>query len=257
MGILNFTPDSFYSESRTSTDHTLLNKVETILNDGATFIDMGAYSSRPGASFVSEPEERKRLIPALEVILKEFPDVLISVDTFRSKIASEAIDTGAALINDISGGDMDENMFDLVTKKQVPYVLMHMRGTAQTMSSLNNYDHLILDVISELQIKVKKLQEKGLNDIILDPGLGFSKDLMQNYEIIKELKSFESLGHPLLIGASRKSMIYKLLDCEPISALNGTTIVHTASLLNGVSILRVHDIKEAIEAVKITNLLKK
>ena len=257
MGILNFTPDSFYSESRTSTDHTLLNKVETILNDGATFIDMGAYSSRPGAPFVSEPEERKRLIPALEIILKEFPDVLVSVDTFRSKIASEAIDTGAALINDISGGDMDENMFDLVTKKQVPYVLMHMRGTVQTMSSLNKYDHLILDVISELQIKIIKLQEKGLNDIILDPGLGFSKDLIQNYEIIKGLKSFESLGHPLLIGASRKSMIYKLLDCEPIDALNGTTIVHTASLLNGVSILRVHDVKEAIQAVKITNLLKK
>lgn len=257
MGILNFTPDSFYDESRTNTDSTLLNKVEAMLNDGATFIDVGAYSSRPGAPFVSEVVERERLIPALEMILKEFPEALISVDTFRSKIASEAIDMGAALINDIYGGDMDENMFDLVADKQVPYVLMHMRGTPQTMSSLNKYDHLILDIISELQIKVRKLQEKGLNDIILDPGLGFAKNLDQNYEIVKELRSFKCLDHPLLIGASRKSMINKLLGCEPKDALNGTTIVHTVSLLNGASILRVHDIKEAIEAVKITTLLKK
>ena len=257
MGILNFTPDSFYSESRTNTGHTLLNKVETMLNDGATFIDVGAYSSRPGAPFVSEAEERKRLMPALEIILKEFPEILLSVDTFRSKIASEAIDIGASLINDISGGDMDANMFDLIADRQVPYVLMHMRGSPQTMSSLNTYDDLIADLISELQIKVKKLQEKGINDIIIDPGLGFAKDLNQNYEIIKGLKSLECLGHPLLIGASRKSMIYKLLECKPEDALNGTTIVHTASLLNGASILRVHDIKEAIEAVKITTLLKK
>ena len=257
MGILNFTPDSFYDESRTNTDRTLLNKVEVMLNDGAAFIDVGAYSSRPGAPFVSEAEERKRLMPALEMILKEFPEILLSVDTFRSKIASESIDMGAALINDISGGNMDADMFDLVANKQVPYVLMHMRGTPQTMSSLNTYDHLILDIISELQIKVKILQDKGLNDIIIDPGLGFAKDLDQNYEIVKELRSFECLNHPLLVGASRKSMICNLLGCEPNEALNGTTIVHTASLLNGTSILRVHDIKEAIEAIKITNLLKK
>ena len=256
MGILNFTPDSFYSESRTNTDHTLLNKVEIMLNYGATFIDIGAYSSRPGAPFVSETEERKRLIPALEIILKEFPEILISVDTFRSTIAAEVIDIGAALINDISGGDMDKDMFDVVTKKQVPYVLMHMRGTPQTMSSLNNYDHLIVDIISELQVKVNNLHKRGLNDIILDPGLGFAKDLLQNYDIVKQLNSFKCIGHPILIGASRKSMIYKLLECEPKDALNGTTIINTASLLNGASILRVHDVKEAVEAIKITNLLK-
>ena len=256
MGILNFTPDSFYSESRTNTDHTLLNKVDIMLNYGATFIDIGAYSSRPGAPFVSETEERKRLIPALEIILKEFPEILISVDTFRSTIAAEVIDIGAALINDISGGDMDKDMFDVVTKKQVPYVLMHMRGNPQTMSNLNNYDHLIVDIISELQVKVNNLHKRGLNDIIIDPGLGFAKDLLQNYDIVKHLNSFKCIGPPILIGASRKSMIYNLLECEPKDALNGTTIINTASLLNGASILRVHDVKEAVEAIKITNLLK-
>ena len=256
MGILNFTPDSFYSDSRINTDSNLLHKVESMLVDGATFIDIGAYSSRPGADFVSESEESKRLFPALEIILKEFPETLISVDTFRSEIAENAICLGAALINDISGGNLDNRMFDLVAKKQVPYILMHMRGTPQTMSTLNVYEDLILDIITELQQKVKILQEKGLNDIIIDPGLGFAKDLNQNYEIVKYLKSFELLGQPLLIGASRKSMIYKALECDIAESLNGTTVVHTASLLNGASILRVHDIKPALEAIKITNLLK-
>ena len=205
--------------------------------------------------FNSEDEERKRLIPAVEIILKEFPDVLLSVDTFRSNIARETIDLGASIINDISGGDMDPDMFDVVVNKQVPYILMHMRGNPQTMSNLNKYNHLILDIISELYVKVNDLQKRGLNDIIIDPGLGFAKDLLQNYEVVKKLKSFKCISHPLLIGASRKSMIYKLLECEPQSALTGTTVVHTACLLNGASILRVHDVKEAIEAIKITNLL--
>jgi dihydropteroate synthase len=256
MGILNFTPDSFYSDSRIKTDSNLLHKVESMLLDGATFIDIGAYSSRPGAEYVSDIEETERLLPALEIILKEFPETLISVDTFRSEIAEKAIDLGAALINDISGGNLDNKMFNLVAKKQVPYILMHMRGTPQTMSSLNVYEDLILDVITELQQKVKVLQEKGLNDIVIDPGLGFAKDLNQSYKIVKHLKSFEILGQPLLIGASRKSMIYKALECEADKALNGTTVVHTASLLNGASILRVHDIKPAMDAIKITNLLK-
>jgi len=256
MGILNLTPDSFYSNSRIKTDSNLLHKVESILLDGATFIDLGAYSSRPGADFVSKSEESKRLFPAIEIILKEFPEALISVDTFRSEIANKAIDLGAALINDISGGNLDEGMFDLVANKQVPYILMHMRGTPKTMFSLNTYDNLILDVISELQSKIQKLQELGLNDLIIDPGIGFAKDLNQNYEIVKHLKSFEILGIPMLIGTSRKSMIYKLLECDTHDALNGTTVIHTASLLNGASILRVHDIKPAMEAIKITNLLK-
>jgi len=257
MGILNITPDSFYDKSRFSTNDDLLKRTESMLSEGATFIDVGAYSSRPGAEFVSEEEERKRLIPALEIILKEFPDVLLSVDTFRSNIARETIDLGASIINDISGGDMDPDMFDVVVNKQVPYILMHMRGNPQTMSNLNKYDHLIVDIISELQVKVNHLQKRGLNDIIIDPGLGFAKDLLQNYDIVKELQSFKCIGHPLLIGASRKSMIYKLLECKPQSALIGTTVVHTACLLNGASILRVHDVKEAIEAIKITTLLKK
>ena len=257
MGILNITPDSFYDKSRFSSKHDLLKRTETMLSEGATFIDVGAYSSRPGAEFVSEEEERKRLIPALEIILKEFPDVLLSADTFRSNIARETIDLGASIIHDISGGDMDPEMFDVVVSKQVPYILMHMRGNPQTMSNLNNYDHLIVDIISELQVKVYNLEKRGLNDIIIDPGLGFAKDLLQNYDIVKELNSFKRIGHPLLIGASRKSMIYKLLECEPHSALIGTTVVHTTCLLNGASILRVHDVKEAIEAIKITNLLKK
>ena len=257
MGILNITPDSFYDKSRFNSKDDLLKRTETMLSEGATFIDLGAYSSRPGAEFVSEEEERKRLIPALEIILKEFPNVLLSIDTFRSNIARETIDLGASMINDISGGDMDPEIFDVVINKQVPYILMHMRGNPQTMSNLNNYDHLIVDIISELQVKVNDLEKRGLNDIIIDPGLGFAKDLLQNYEIVKELNSFKCIGHPLLIGASRKSMIYKLLECEPHSALIGTTVVHTACLLNGASILRVHDVKEAIEAIKITTLLKK
>lgn len=256
MGILNITPDSFYKKSRFSNNEDLLKRIDSMLSEGATFIDVGAYSSRPGAKFVSEEEERKRLIPALEMILKKFPDVLLSIDTFRSNIAIETIDLGAALINDISGGDMDDNMFDIVSKKQVPYIMMHMRGNPQSMSIHNTYHDLISDIIYDLQLKINKLKKKGLKDIIIDPGLGFAKDLNQNYKIVKQLKSFEYLDYPILIGASRKSMIYKLLDVKPDIALNGSTVVHTACLLNGASILRVHDVKEAMEVIKITNLLK-
>ena len=256
MGILNFTPDSFYSESRTLKDSSLLGKIEEMLNEGATFIDIGAYSSRPGANIVSVEQEKLRLLPALESIVKEYPELLISVDTFRSCLAGEAIDIGACMVNDISGGNLDVDMFALVAKKQVPYILMHMRGTPETMNFLNKYEDLILDTISELQEKVQTITNLGLNDLIVDPGLGFAKDLKQNYEIVKHLKSFECLGHPLLIGASRKSMIYKHLNTSPEEALNGSTVVHTASLLNGASILRVHDVKAAVEAIKITNLLK-
>ena len=256
MGIVNLTPDSFYSESRTLKDSTLLQKVELMLSEGATFIDFGAYSSRPGANFVTEEEEKWRLLPQIELILKEFPEILLSVDTFRATIAADAIEMGASIVNDISGGNLDANMFRLIAEKQVPYILMHMRGTPETMSSLNTYQHLLLDIISELQKKVKTLNQLGVNDLIIDPGLGFAKDLNQNYEIVKHLKSFDCLGHPVLIGASRKSMIYKHLNTLPEESLNGTTVVHTASLLNGASILRTHDVKAATEAVKITNLLK-
>jgi len=257
MGILNITPDSFYDKSRAQSDENILIGVQSMIDDGAAFIDIGAYSSRPGAPFVSESEEQKRLFPALELILKAFPDALISIDTFRSSIASDAIKMGASIINDISGGDMDEGMFDLIAQENIPYIMMHKRGTPETMSSLNRYKDLIPDIITELQEKITRLHEKGAFDIIVDPGLGFAKDTAQNYEIIKNIKSFEILGHPLLIGASRKSMVYKVLECDSNEALNGSTVIHTASLLNGASILRVHDVKEAVEAVKITNLLKK
>jgi len=256
MGIVNLTPDSFYTESRALKNNSLLRKVELMLSEGATFIDFGGYSSRPGADFVTEEEEKSRLLPQIEVILKEFPEILLSVDTFRASVAANAIDRGACIVNDISGGNLDPTMFRLIAERQVPYILMHMRGTAETMSSLNTYQNLLLDIISELQKKVKSLNQLGVNDLIIDPGLGFAKDVNQNYEIVKHLKRFGCLKHPLLIGASRKSMVYKHLDIPPQEALNGTTVIHTASLLNGASILRVHDVKEAVEAVKITNLLK-
>lgn len=256
MGILNSSPDSFYSESRTLNQSDLLSKAALMLKQGATFIDLGAYSSRPGAAFVSEEDELSRLLPSLEALVKEFPSLLISVDTFRANVAAKALETGACMVNDVSGGNLDPAMFSFVAKNQVPYILMHMRGNPETMAKLNNYDNLILDTLSELQTKVKTLTDLGLNDLIVDPGLGFAKDLYQNYELVKHLKSFERLGHPILIGASRKSMVYKLLDISAEEALNGSTVVHTASLLNGASILRVHDVKAAVEAVKITNLLK-
>ena len=256
MGILNITPDSFYNNSRVNSTEQLHSKIRTMVDDGACMIDVGAYSSRPGAAFVSEDEEAQRLFPALEIIFQEFPDLIVSIDTFRSNIASKAIDMGASIINDISAGDMDKHMFDVIADKKVPYIIMHKRGTPETMSTLTNYDNLILDIISELQSKVSLLNEMGVNDVIVDPGLGFAKNLEQNYEIVKSLKSFEILGHPILIGASRKSMIYNVLDCAPEQALNGSTVIHTASLLAGASILRVHDVKEASEAIKITNLLK-
>jgi dihydropteroate synthase len=256
MGIINCTPDSFFAGSRTSNSKELVAKTALMLDEGATFIDIGAYSSRPGAPFVSQEEELSRLVPSIELLVKEFPELLISVDTFRADVASKAVDIGACMVNDISGGNLDPNMFSVVAKTQVPYILMHMRGTPKTMASLNTYTNLILDILSELQVKIKCLNELGLNDLIIDPGLGFAKDLEQNYKIVKHLKSFECLEHPLLIGASRKSMVYKLLKTTAAQALNGSTVIHTASLLNGASILRVHDVKAAVEAVKITTLLK-
>lgn len=257
MAILNFTPDSFYKSSRAKSDLHLLNKIEDILMHGATFIDLGAYSSRPGASFVSIKDEGKRLFPALKMIYNEFPNALISVDTFRSSIAMEAIDMGVAIINDISGGDLDQDMFSLVSRTNTPYIMMHMRGHPKNMQSLNTYNYLIQDIITELQTKANRLIEMGHNDLIIDPGFGFSKNIEQNYELLCGLKSLEILDCPILVGISRKSMVYKVLEIDANNSLNGSTVLHTFSLLNGASILRVHDVKEAIEAIKITNLLKK
>jgi len=256
MGIVNLTPDSFYEGSRIQSEKELLIQVEKMLLEGATFIDLGAYSSRPGAADLSSEEEFDRLIPQIKSILKEFPNTILSVDTFRSEIADSALTEGASMINDISAGDADAKMFDCILKHQVPYILMHMRGTAKTMTKLNQYQDLIADLIDDLQAKVQQLKSRGLNDIIIDPGLGFAKNLEQSYQIVKQLKSFEILDCPILIGASRKSMIYKLLNCEAKEALNGTTIVNAISLMNGASILRVHDVKEAMEAIEITTQIK-
>lgn len=254
MGILNVTPDSFYDGGRYNDEKAVLLRVEKMLQDGADFIDVGGYSSRPGAEEVSEAEEITRVVNAVDIILKSFPDAVISVDTFRSKVAKEAVQHGAALINDIAAGTLDDQMFTTVANLNVPYILMHMRGNPKTMNKLTQYDNLLLEMVTFLQEKVSNLRELGVKDIIIDPGFGFAKTIQQNYEVLRNLNYFEILGLPILMGVSRKSSIYKPLQIEPAEALNGTTVLNTIALMNGASILRVHDVKEAVEATKLYNL---
>ena len=256
MGILNLTPDSFYDGGKYSTPKTVLEKTERMLKEGATFIDVGAYSSRPDAQHITEEEELNRIVPIIELLLKEFPEILLSIDTFRSKVAQETVNTGAAIINDISGGSLDEQMFETVAKLQVPYILMHMKGTPQTMKDENNYEHMLQEIIFYFSEKVAQLRELKLNDIIIDPGFGFAKDIAQNFELMNHLSELNVLELPMLVGISRKSMIYKTLDLQPQEALNGTTFLNTVSLLAGTKILRVHDVKEAVECVKLYEQLK-
>ena len=251
MGIVNLTPDSFYGKSRVKRDDAIKKRVGTMLSEGADFIDLGGYSSRPGAAHVSEQEECDRILPAIRVILKNYPDTLISIDTFRSSIARIAYEEGASIINDISGGQMDEQMFKTISEIRIPYILMHMRGNPKTMDSLIVYDNLFKEMIIYFERKIKELNDLGVQDIIADPGFGFAKSLDQNYELLKNFTYFEVLGYPLLVGLSRKSMIFKLLDVQPSEALNGTTVLNTVSLLKKASILRVHDIKEAKEVVNL------
>jgi dihydropteroate synthase len=251
MGVVNLTPDSFYDKSRIKRDDEITKRVEIMLTEGADFIDLGGYSSRPGAAYVAEEEERERVLPAIRLILKNFPETLISVDTFRSSIARLAYDEGASMINDISGGQMDDQMYKTISEIRIPYILMHMRGNPKTMNSLTAYDNLFKDMINYFEGKILKLKESGVKDIILDPGFGFAKSLDQNYELLKNFTYFEVLGYPLLVGLSRKSMIFKLLEVQPSEALNGTIALNTVSLLKRASILRVHDIKEAKEVVKL------
>jgi dihydropteroate synthase len=255
MGIVNLTPDSFYAESRVGKEKELLRLVGEMLNDGADFIDLGGYSSRPGANKISEEEEQARVIPAIRSVVKSFPEILISVDTFRSSVARQAYYEGAVIINDISGGQLDDNMFRTIAETGLTYVLMHMRGDPQTMSSLTSYDNLFKEMGLFFNERVSELNNSGVSDIILDPGFGFSKSLDQNYELLKNLTYFEVIGNPLLVGLSRKSMIFKLLDVQPSEALNGTTILNTLALIKKASILRVHDIREAVQAVKILEKL--
>ncbi len=251
MGILNLTPDSFYDGGKHKTDRDILSQVEKMLTEGAMIIDVGGYSSRPGAAEVSEAEETKRVTEAITLISNEFPKTIISVDTFRSQVAEVSISTGAAMVNDISGGEADNKMFEVIAKLNVPYTLMHMRGTPKTMQSMTTYENLIGDILDYFQNKVKRLQSLGVKDIILDPGFGFAKTLNQNYELLKNLKYFNVLNLPILAGLSRKSMIYNALDITPEAALNGTSILNTIALMNGASILRVHDVKEASEAINL------
>ncbi|MFQ3297124.1 MAG: dihydropteroate synthase [Polaribacter sp.] len=251
MGILNITPDSFYDGGKYKNESEILNQVEKMLLDGATFIDVGAYSSRPGAQHISEEEELKRSIPVIKLLVQYFPEIIISVDTFRSQVAKETIDAGAAIINDISGGKMDENMFATVANLQVPYILMHMLGTPQNMQKNPVYADVTKEIISFFAAQIHKLRQLKLNDVVIDVGFGFGKTIDHNFELLKNLALFKSLEVPILTGISRKSMLYKTLDISVQEALNATTSANTIALLNGAHILRVHDVKEAVEAVKI------
>ncbi len=256
MGILNITPDSFYDGGKYASDKDILLQTEKMLSQGATFIDVGAYSSRPNAKHITVDDERKRLLPIIELLVNEFKNIYISVDTFRSKIADDSIQAGACLINDISGGEMDENMFSVIANHQVPYILMHMKGTPQTMQNEPKYQDIVEEVFYFFSKKLYELRDLKVNDVILDVGFGFGKTLEHNYELLKKLYLFKEFDLPLLIGTSRKSMLYKLLNGKPEDMLHATGITNTIGLLNGASILRVHDVKEAMEAIKITNQLK-
>lgn len=253
MGILNMTPDSFHNDSRKPNIEVLLDSAQKMIDAGADFLDIGGYSTRPEANFVSEEDEMERVVPAIQEIRKKFPKVLISIDTFRSNIAKTAIENGANIINDVSGGRFDKAIFDVAAEMQVPYILMHSRGDSKTMQSLTDYENVVSDVCKELSEKMSILKEKGVKDIIVDPGFGFAKDLEQNYEILSRLEFFHSLGVPILVGVSRKGMIYKKLKTNQAEALNGTTIVNTVAAMKGVNILRVHDVKEAKEIAFLLN----
>ena len=257
MGILNSTPDSFFEDSRTQNKSDILKKAEMMLEEGATFIDIGGYSSRPDAENVAENEELKRVVPAIELLVKEFPEILISVDTFRSKVAEEAIGAGAALINDISAGRLDEKMMSIIAQHQVPYIMMHMRGTPKTMKQLTAYEDLVSEITYYFSEKIKEARTLGINDLILDPGFGFAKTTDQNFELLKKSALFSSFKLPVLIGISRKTMIHKTLNISPKKALNGTTVLNTLALTKGAAILRVHDVKEAMEAIKLVSLFSK
>lgn len=249
MGILNATPDSFYDGGKNNTIQFAIKNVKKMLAEGADYIDIGGYSSRPGAKDVSEQEELDRVLPIIEFCISEIPNVIISIDTFRSNVALAAVESGALMINDISGGDLDPKMYQVAGGCKVPYIAMHMKGVPQTMQDKPTYDHLMDEILLSFSSKVEAMKEAGIKDIIIDPGFGFGKTISDNYEILKELNAFELLGCPVLVGFSRKSMIYKLLNTSPEKALNGTSVLNTLALSHGADILRVHDVKEAKEVI--------
>ncbi len=257
MGILNVTPDSFYAGSRQVTEEMILQRCRQIVAEGGAIIDIGAQSTAPAATMLTAREERARLIPALKLIRRELPDAILSVDTFYADVAKQVVEEhGVQIINDISGGQIDKRMFAVMAEINVPYVLMHMRGTPQTMQQHTHYDHFIQDLLYYFSEKKSELNSLGVNDVIIDPGFGFSKTLMQNYEMMAFLKYFHIFDEPILVGVSRKSMIYKLLDISPGESLNGTTVLNTVALLSGASLLRVHDVREAVECIQIMARIK-
>ena len=258
MGIINVTPDSFYKSSRFTTEEEIAKAASGMIEDGADILDIGGFSSRPGAENVTPLEEKTRVLKALKLVTRLFPEAIVSVDTFRGEIAREAVlDYGAAIINDISGGEADDNMFGIVEKLQVPYIMMHMQGVPSTMQKNPVYDDVAADILRWFGERIVRLQSKGVNDIIIDPGFGFGKTISQNFELLNHLGDFSITGLPLLVGISRKSMIWKTLEITPEDALNGTSVLNTVALLNGADILRVHDVKEAVQAIKLFGRLKK
>jgi dihydropteroate synthase len=256
MGIINVTPDSFYSGSRQSSAAKAVEKANKMLSEGAQILDIGGYSSRPGADYISIQEEMDRVMPVIQAVRGAFPNALISIDSFRQAVAEEAVQIGVDMVNDISGGTLDETMLDWIAEQSgVPYIMMHMRGTPQNMKGLNQYDDLVPDIIRELQRPYSYLRSKGKSDIILDPGFGFAKDISQNFELLSKLDQFKLFDVPLLVGLSRKSMIYRSLGVEAEEALAGTISLNTLALLKGASILRVHDVKEAVQTIELLKLL--
>jgi dihydropteroate synthase len=255
MGILNVTPNSFFDGGKYKNETELLTRVEKMISEGATFIDVGAYSSKPNAEFVSEQEEISRIVPVVNLLLKHFPDILLSIDTFRAGVARSCIKNGAAMINDISAGKLDDKMFETIAKYNVPYIMMHMKGTPQTMQTLTQYEDIIKEMLFYFSERVAAARAFGINDLIVDPGFGFAKTLEQNYGILQKMELFQMLELPLLVGVSRKSMIYKTLETNAEMALNGTTVLNTVALIKGAKILRVHDVKEAVECVTLFNKL--
>jgi dihydropteroate synthase len=256
MGVLNITPDSFFKGSRTQTENEIISQAEKMLTEGADILDLGAYSSRPDAEDISIEEEEGRLLPALKAIKSKFPNAIISIDTFRASIAEKAIENGAHIINDISGGTLDDKMFETVGRLKVPYIIMHIKGTPQTMKNLNQYDDMLQEISYYFSEKITALKNAGVRDIILDVGFGFAKNIHQNFELLNKLSGLKIFELPILVGLSRKSMIWKTLKIEPEEALNGTSILNTVALLNGANILRVHDVKEAKEVINLINHLK-
>ena len=249
MGVLNITPDSFFDGGKYKNETAIISQVKKMLGEGATFIDVGAYSSRPGAKHISVKEELERILPVIKLLINEFPDILISIDTFRSEVAKSCINSGACIVNDISGGAMDTSMFNTVAELQVPYIIMHMQGIPQNMQKNPIYKNVVKDVLYYFSKKIKELRSLGMNDIIADPGFGFGKTTEHNYKLLNNLDLFKNLEIPTLVGLSRKSMLYKPLKLTAEKALNATTSANTIALLNGANILRVHDVKEAKEVV--------